>query len=53
MPCSQGIEIVNNDYQNKGRKMKKQEEQKLVKLLKALYKKIGLLIGKVKTMALN
>jgi len=39
MPLTQGIEIVNNDYQNKGRKMKKQEEQKLVKLLKALYKK--------------
>jgi len=34
----QGIEIVNNDYHNKG-KMKRKEEQKLVKLLKALYKK--------------
>jgi len=39
MPSTQGIEIVNNDYHNKGKTMKKQEEQKLVKLLKALYKK--------------
>ena len=39
MPCKQGIEIVNNDYQNKGKTMKKTDEQKLVKLLKSLYGK--------------
>jgi hypothetical protein len=39
MPCKQGIEIVNNDYHNKGKTMKKTDEQKLVKLLKSLYGK--------------
>ena len=39
MPYKQGIEIVNNDYQNKGKTMKKTDEQKLVKLLKSLYGK--------------
>ena len=39
MPCKQGIEIVNNDYHNKGKTMKKTHEQKLVKLLKSLYGK--------------
>jgi hypothetical protein len=33
--------------------MKKTDEQKLVKLLKVFTEKIGFLIGKVKTMALN
>ena len=39
MPWHQGIEIVNNDYQNKGKTMKKTDEQKLIKLLKSLYGK--------------
>ena len=39
MPCKQGIEIVNKDYHNKGKTMKKTDEQKLVKFLKSLYGK--------------